>query len=165
MDLVIYTAAPDKSQAAVTSTTNLTVVNNLEQLVLGDRPAINVTFTNGTTAPAFAGSASYTLRLGLGVLDVNGQAAQTDTTTTTTITGGWSATLNLTTQLIIDAMALQVGSAVDWTRYPMASRIPGPRPNGGWFVLQIAVSENATGYLTTYAELRVYIRNRVLPAA
>lgn len=162
VDLCIYTAAADKSLAAVTSTTNLTVVTNLEQLVLGDRPLINVTFTNGSTVPAWAGGAGYTLRLGLGLLDVNGLAAQTDAATTTAITGGWSTVLDLTTQQIIDAMALQVGSAVDWTRFPFTSRMPGPRPNGGWFTMQISVKQDSTGYGTTYAELRVYLRNRVL---
>ncbi len=140
-------------------------MENLEQLILGDRPPINVTFTTGSAAPSWAGAAGYTLRLGLGLLDVNGLAAQTDTSSTTAITGGWSAVLDLTTQQIIDAMALQVGSAVDWTRFPFTTRMPGPRPRGGWFTLQIAVLQVSTGYLVTYGALRVYLLNRVLPAA
>ncbi len=163
MDLCIYTAAPDKSLAAVTSTTNLTSVVNLEQLVLGDTPLLNITFTNGTAAPSWAGDSGYSLAVALGTPDVNGQSDATTATVFTAITGGWSGRIPLTTQFLIDQLALAVGSAVDWSRFPYASRIPGPRPYGGWFLLQIKVTD-PDGNGVTYAELRVFVRNRVLPA-
>ncbi len=163
MDLCIYTAAPDKSLAAVTSTTDLTRVVNLEQLVLGDTPLLNITFTDGSAAPSWAGASGYSLAVALGTLDVNGQSDATTATEFDSITGGWSGRIPLTTQFLIDQVALAVGSAVDWSRFPYASRIPGPRPFGGWFILQIKVTD-PDGNGITYAELRSFVRNRVLPA-
>lgn len=164
MDLYILTTAADKSQAAVTSTTDDTPVSNLEQLVLGDSPEIAVRFTNGTAAPAWAGDSDYAFAIGLGIPDVNGQANATAATDFSAISGGWQGHLTLSTQRLIDQMALAVGSAVDWTRYPMQTQMPRPRPYGGWFIMQIRV-QDPDGNITTYAELRVFVRNRVLPAS
>lgn len=162
MDLIIYTAAADKSQAAVTSVSDTTPVANLEQLVLGDSTPLTLKFTNGTSYESWSGQAGYTVFVGLGGLDVNGANAYASSSTFSTITNGWSGRLDLATQRLIDALALQVGNAVDWSRYPYQSRIPGPRPALGWFFLQIAVTD-PSGNLVSYSTLRVSVRNRVLP--
>lgn len=162
MDLIIYTAANDKTQAAVTSATDTTPVSNLEMLVIGDQAPLNITFTNGTAAPSWAGDSSYTMTVGLGNLDAGGNAGYTSTSSFTPITDGWSGTLPLNTQALVDALALAVGSAVDWTRFPTQARIPFPRPAYGYFWLQIKVI-GPSGLPLTYANLRVCLLNRVLP--
>ena len=164
MNLIIYTAAADKSQAAVTSLTDTTPVTQLEDLVLGDSLPLTITFTDGTAAPGWAGTNGYLLSVGLGIPDVNAQANKATNTTWSALPGGWTGRLNLATQGMIDAVALAVGSAADWTRFPIAARTPYPRPYGGWFVMQIAVTD-PSGNFTTYAELRVFVRNRVVLAA
>lgn len=160
--LYILTTATDKTRAAVTSMTDTTPVT-LEQLVLGDTAALTIYFTDGTSAPAWAGNASYSLSVGLGTLDTGGAAAYTSAANFTTTTNGWTGFLSLNTQRLIDALSLQVGSAIDWTRFPTQARVPFPRPQYGWFNLQISVTD-ANGYRTTYAELRIPVMNRVLPA-
>ena len=164
MDLIIYTGATDKGSAAVISATDLTPVESLEDLVLGDNTPLNITFTEDSsgTVPSWAGNASYTLSVGLGTLDANGGADYSGTTTFTPITAGWTGSLPLTTQQLIDALALQVGSAVDWTRFPTTLRTPYPRPYGGYFALQVRVIAPA-GTAITYAMLRVFLRSRVIP--
>jgi hypothetical protein len=71
MDLVIYTAARDLSEAAVTSTTDLTPVSEFPALVYGDTEPLNLTFTNDAagTAPDWLGEAGHTLDLSLGEPD------------------------------------------------------------------------------------------------
>lgn len=162
MDLIIYTAASDKTQAAVTSATDLTPVASLEMLVIGDQTPLNITFTTGSGAPNWAGDPSYTLTVGLGNLDAGGLTNYTGTSTFSAITGGWSGTLPLNTQTLVDALALAVGSSVDWTRFPTQSRVPFPRPAYGYFWLQIKVT-GPTGLPVTYANMRVCLLSRVLP--
>ena len=161
--LYILTTATDKTRAAVTSMTDTTVVSSLEQFVLGDTVDMTVYFTNGTSAPSWAGGAGYTLSVGLGTLDTGGAAAYTSAANFTATTNGWTGRLSINTSRLIDALSLQVGSAIDWTRFPTQARVPFPRPQYGWFNLQISVTD-PNGYRTTYAELRVPVLNRVLPA-
>jgi hypothetical protein len=160
--LYILTTATDKTRAAVTSMTDSTPVTSLEQMVLGDTATLTIYFTTGTAAPAWAGASGYTLNVGLGTLDAGGAAAYTSSTSFTGITNGWTGNLSLNTARLVDALALQVGSAIDWTRFPTQARVPFPRPQYGWFNLQISVTD-PSGYTTTYAELRVPLLNRVLP--
>lgn len=163
MQLIINANALDKGSAAVTSQTDLTPVENIEDLVLGDDTPLDITFTGtGGVVPSWAGDATYTLSVGLGTLDANGGADYSGTTSFTIQTAGWTGTLPLTTQQLIDALALQVGSAVDWTRFPTTLRTPYPRPYGGYFALQIRVIA-PNGYPVTYAMLRVFLRSRVIP--
>lgn len=162
MNLVIDVTATDLSNSAVNGLSDLTPVANLQDIVLGDNLPLTITFTDGSGGPSWAGNAAYTLSVGLGTLDANGGADYTGTTSFTTITQGWTGFLPLTTQLLIDALALQVGSAVDWTRFPTTLRTPYPRPYGGYFVLQIRVID-PTGMPVTYAELRVFLRSRIIP--
>lgn len=165
MNLIIYTGATDKTQAAVTAVADVTPVTTLEQLILGDTAPLTVKFTNGTSYETWSGQSGYTLTAGLGTQDTGGQAAYTSTSTFSTITNGWSGNLSLATTNLINALALQVGSAVDWTRFPTQARVPFPRFILGYFYLQLKVTTDATGYPVTYAMLRVPVLNRVVPAA
>ncbi len=162
MDLFIYTGATDKTQAAVVSATSTTPITNFPQMTLGDVPLLNVYFTNGTAYESWSGAVGYTLTVGIGTLDTGGQAAYTSSTAFSNITNGWSGRLNLNTLNLINALSLQVGSAVDWTRFPTQARVPYPRFALGYFYLQIQVTD-PSGYPVTYAELRIPILNRVLP--
>jgi hypothetical protein len=160
--LYILTTATDKTRAAVTSMTDTTPVTSLEQFVLGDTVAMTIYFTNGTSAPSWAGNASYSLSVGLGTLDAGGAASYTSAGNFTPTTNGWTGYLSINTPRLQDALALQVGSAIDWTRFPTQARVPFPRPQYGWFNLQIRITD-PNGYPATYAELRVPVLNRVLP--
>lgn len=162
MNLFIDVTATDLSNSAVNSASDLTPVANLQDIVLGDNLPLTIVFTDGNGGPSWAGNAAYTLSVGLGTLDANGGADYTGTTSFTTLGMGWTGFLPLTTQNLIDALALQVGSAVDWTRFPTTLRTPYPRPYGGYFVLQIRVID-PNGMPLTYAELRVLLRSRIIP--
>lgn len=160
---IIYTGAADKTQAAVTAVAATDPVTSLEQFILGDNPLLTVKFTDGTSYESWSGAAGYTLSVALGTLDATGCAAYASTSTFTTITNGWQGRLALNTQALIDALALQVGSAIDWTRFPTQARVPFPRPQYGWFYLQFSVTD-PSGNRVSYAELRVPVLNRVLPS-
>ena len=162
MELIIYTGATDKTQAAVTSVTDTTPITNIEQLVLGDNPLLTLRFTDGTSYQTWSGANGYTFFVGLGTLDTSGGASYASTSTFSDVTNGVSGRISLNTQALIDAMSLAVGSAVDWTRYPTQSRVPGPRPAYGWFYLQVQVSD-PSGNRVTYAEVRVPVLNRINP--
>lgn len=161
MDLFIDITAADKQQAAVVSVTDLTPIDSIPQLVLGDSEPYVIKFTSPAGVPAWAGDASYSLELALGELDGNGLLDYTRQLSFDPISGGWSGRLNLATQALIDAIALQTGASINWTRYPIDARIPRARPMLGWFFLQVRVVDPA-GNKVTYAELRQPLLNRVL---
>ncbi len=163
MNLVIDTTALDKSAAAVTAIGNPVAVTDLQELTVGDNEPMQVTFTAGTAgAPSWAGQAGYIATVGIGMLDVDGLANYCSTILGTPITAGWSGVLSLNTQQLYDNLKFQVGSAVDWTRFPTNTRVPYPRPNGAWMNMQITITD-PSGNLVTYADLRFFLRVRVLP--
>lgn len=173
MKLVIDIAALDKTNSAVTSITDVTPVTAVQQLILGTNEPLDLTFTNSAVtppaAPAWAGQSGYTPTVGYGGLDADGLLKFTSTSTFTPQTAGWTGTLDLTTQKLIDAIKLQVGYAVDWARFGGGfNGITGPlqaRPRWAYLYLEIIVTTTATGAVVGYAILRVPILNRVLPAA
>jgi len=163
--LVIDTTALDKSQAVVTAIGSVTPVAALQELTVGDNEPFTVTFTAGVGGtPAWAGNAGYTLVVGVGSLDVDGLSNQASAILATPIAAGWSGILSLTTQALYDNLKFLVGYAIDSSKFPLQSRVPRARPFGGWFSLQIRVTD-PTGNQVTYADLRVYIRSRVMPNA
>lgn len=173
MKLVIDIAALDKTRAAVVSITDVTPVNEIQQLILGTNEPLNLTFTDSSlsppAAPSWAGMAGYTPTVGYGGLDADGLLKFTSTSTFVTQTAGWTGTLDLTTQKLIDAVKLQCGYAVDWARFGGGfAGTRGPlqgRPQYAWFYLEIVITVTATSAVVGYAVLRVPILNRVLPAS
>lgn len=162
MNLIIDVTANDLSNSAVTSLTDLTPVASLQDIVFGDSTPLQIQFTDGAGGPTWAGQSGYSPTVSLGTLDTRGGADYANAGPFTQISQGWTGRIGLTTQNLQDALALQVGSAVDWTRFPTTLRTPYPRPQGGYFYLQIAVTD-PSGNKVTYAELRVYLRSRVQP--
>lgn len=172
MKLVIDIAAKNSGRlesAAVTSITNTTVVSALPDLELADNEPIDITFTDSSASPvaspSWAGAAGYTLAVSLGTLDINGLQAMTSTTSFVPQTGGWTGSLALNTQFLIDAVAMQVGYSVDMARFPGGLRPPGPiqgLPRNGWFYVQIQVIDPSSNAIT-YALLRLRVFNRVRP--
>lgn len=161
MEIIVNINAANLEQSAVASIADLTPVTTFPQLVLGDSEPLIIKFTDAGVAPAWAGDDGYTLVVALGSLDVNGLLTKTITQSFTPVTGGWTGRLNLATQQLIDAMVFSVGNSVNWSRYPLGARFPGPVPTLGWFYLQIRVMDPA-GNVETFAMLRMAVLNRVL---
>lgn len=163
MILVIDTTALDKSAAAVTAIGNPTALTDLQQLTVGDNEPFDVTFTAGSAgAPAWAGTAGYICTVGIGVLDVDGLANYASAILATPKTAGWTGAMGLNTQQLYDNVKYWVGSAVDWSRFPTGTRTPYARPNGAWLAMQITITD-PSGNVVTYADLRIFVRVRVMP--
>jgi hypothetical protein len=165
VNLVINTTALDKSQACCASISSLTPLTALQDLTLGDNEPLSLTFTDGAGGPSWAGTAGYTPTFSLGLMDPDGLSAYAQTVNVTPFTGasgnGWIGRIALNTQALIDNLKQQVGSAVDWTRFPYQNRQPGPRPKYGWYDLQIGVTD-PSGNFVSYADVRVIVRSRVV---
>lgn len=167
MKLVIDISATDKTQAAVTSLTDTTAVTALQNLLLGDSEPLDLTFTDSSTSPAaapsWAGAAGYTPFVALGTLDVNGALAHTRTVTFTAQTAGWTGRLALDTQALINACSINntIG-LTGWAAMATDPRSRNSRQRQAQFFLQIAVID-PSGNLKTYANLPVFVVNRVLP--
>ena len=163
MNLVIDTTALDKSLAAVTAIGNPVAVSALQDLTVGDNEPFQVLFTAGSAGiPSWVGTPGYTCTVGIGLLDVDGLANYCSAVLATSVAGGYSGTLSLTTQQLYDNLKLQVGSSVDWTRFPTNLRTPYARPYGAWMNMQITITD-PSGNVVTYADLRFYLRVRVMP--
>lgn len=163
MNLVIDTTALDKSNSVVTAIGSTTPVTGLQELTVGDNEPVQILFTAGAAGtPAFAGAAGYTCTVGLGMLDVDGLANYCSAVLGTPVASGWSGILGLTTQQLYDSLKFLVGSAVDWSRFPTGTRTPYPRPPGGWMALQVTITD-LSGNIVTYADLRIFVRVRVMP--
>jgi hypothetical protein len=161
MELFINVNAGNLETAPVVSMTDLTPVTSLPQFVLGDSEPLTIKFTDEGEAPAWAGADGYQLEVALGSLDAGGLLTKTFTRSFTPVTAGWIGRLGLATQELIDAMVFSVGNAVNWSRYPLGARFPGPVPNLGWFWLQIRVTD-PSGNVETFALFRQAVLNRVL---
>src|SRR5690606_28151940 len=66
MHLFILTTASDTALAAVTSATDSTLLDEMPQVVLGDKVPLEVDFTDGSAAPAWASDGTYTLEAAIG---------------------------------------------------------------------------------------------------
>lgn len=164
MNLIIDTTATDLSNSAVTAIGSVTPVDAIADLCVGDNAALSVAFTAGLAGiPAWAGAMGYVLSVGIGILDVDGLADMGTSVLATPITGGWSGFLNLTSLALYDDLKLQVGTSVDMTRFPLDTRVPRSRPRGGYYFIQVRITD-PSGNETTYAVLRVFVRNRVIPS-
>lgn len=139
----------DKTVAAVVSVTDTTQVQDLGDLLLGDSEPIVLKFTTGTAAPAFAGDATYTPSLSLGLVTVDGSCNFAAVPSWTVTTGGWTGRLPLTgTNLAGTASAL----GGNWIMSPPYSA----GPSGCWMAIQIRVT-NPASQTATFALLRVYV--------
>lgn len=146
----------DKTASAVTSLTDSTQVDDLGNLVLGDSEPLVIKFTDGTSAPTFAGDATYTLAASLGAVTSDGSSNYAATSSFSTITAGWSGRLALTTTDLIAAINILGGGS---NGYGLTAINAGPR--GGWLCLQISVTD-PSGNSVTYALLRVFVEWRVV---
>jgi hypothetical protein len=156
MQLFILTNADgspvaDKSEAAVVSMTDHTKLEDAGELVLGDNEAIELKFTTATgSAPAFAGGATYVPAITLGTLTTDGSGNYAGATGFASITAGWSARIALTSTALISAINI-LGSGYG-------------NPRGGWLTLQLQVTD-PSGYVQTYAMLKVFVEWRVLASS
>jgi hypothetical protein len=145
------TPTADKSEAAVTSMSDLTTLADVGSLVLGDSEPIELKFTTATgTAPAFAGGATYVPAITLGSLTTDGSGNYAGATGFASITGGWSARMALTSSALISAINI-LGSGYG-------------NPRGGWLTLQVQVTD-PSGYVQTYAMIKVFVEWRVLASS
>jgi hypothetical protein len=145
MDLYLLTTAADKTCAAVTSATDLTVLGDIEDLVLGDIINVSTTYlTAASTYPAFAGGAGYTQSIILGVPTADGAKDYATSTAVSTDAHGWTSRLDLTNTELAAAVDAEV----------LAGRA------GLWATLQVRVA-HTTGTKQTYALHRVLVRARV----
>ncbi len=134
----------DKTAAAVASVTDSTVLEDVGNLLLGDSEPLIVKFTSGSSAPSFAGDATYSLTVAIGVVTSDGSRDYVSTTSFSTVSGGWSGRLSLTTTDLISAVNVLGGNSRN-------CQMPG-----AWLTLQIRVT-NPSGNIVTYALLRVFI--------
>jgi len=95
MHLFILTTAADPALAAVTSLTDTTVLDDVPQLVLGDKVPLVVDFTDGTAAPAWAADEGYTLEAAVGRADCCERFNLAETSTFTLNGSTRSGTLDL----------------------------------------------------------------------
>jgi len=145
----------DKTQAAVTSVTDATLLEDIGSLVLGDSEPLVIKFTTGTAAPSFAGDASYTLAVSLGAKTSDGSCEYASTTSFSVVTGGWSGRMALTTDDLISAVNVLGGASCGSRSAPM---------RGGWLTLQIRVTD-PSGNVVTYALLPVFVVWRVVASS
>lgn len=156
MQLFILTNADgspvaDKSESAVVSMTDRTVLQDAGELVLGDSEGIELKFTTATgAAPAFAGQATYIPAITLGSLTTDGSGNYAGATGFASITAGWSARIAMTSTALISAINI-LGSGYG-------------NPRGGWLTLQVQVTDPA-GHVQTYAMIKVFVEWRVLASS
>lgn len=146
----------DKTVAAVTSMTDVTALDDLGNLVLGDSEPLVIKFTTGIAAPAFAGDATYSLSVALGAVTADGTYNYSNTSAFATTTAGWTGRLALAASELIAAI-FALGGGICATVWGDGN------PRGGWLTLQVRVT-NPNGYTVTYALLRVFVEWRVVPA-
>lgn len=150
MDLILNIDAVDKTAAAVVSASDLTPVDPLPTLVLGDVETITLQFVDEDGAtPAFASDATYTAAVGLGAPTANGEQQWTGTTTFTLASSTRTGYVSLDTAQLRDAVYNGMASG-------------GVNRNGAWFTLHVRITD-PTGYGVTYALLPVFVAARVLP--
>lgn len=147
MILYIDTTASDLAQSAVASATDLTPADPGE-LVLGDSEPLTLYFlTAASTYAAWTILAGYTVTVALGLTTTDSTQDLASTTAFTDITNGFTGRLALTATALADAIACQLNKR--------------PMQAGGWFALQIAVTD-PTGHRETYATLPIFVRTSVL---
>jgi len=145
-DLYLYVDATSPAAALITSKTN-TAAANVPDLVLGDVPAFNFYFTNGTGSwPDFAGNANYTMSWALSPSTAQAATPFASQTSSTAITGGWSMKLPVNAALLISSL----------TGIPISQEYPVVRL---WQHIRVSDSD---GNPTTYALLRTNVRLRAL---
>lgn len=147
MDLFIYTRATDLSEAALESAASVSTLATLPDLVLRDNAALTVKFVSAAnTYESWTVAAGYTVTAALG----GGTTASTQdyvtTSTFTDIANGFSGRLNLDSNDLANAIEAQ--------------RSRRPNQPGGWFTLQILVTDTASR-TQTYAALPVFVRTSV----
>lgn len=149
MELVINTDAYDKTAAAVTSVTDLTALEELETLVLGDKEPLTIYFVDEDKAvPSWVTDSTTALAVGLGNPNVDGSDLFTSTTSFTISGSSRVGTLSLNTT----ALRTAVYNALIYA---------GCRQNQALFTLQIRKTD-ASGNYETLGLLPVFVANRVL---
>ena len=145
-DVYLYINASDPADAVVTAQQTLTSAT-FPTLVLGDTPAFNFYFTDGTASwPSFAGSGSYSVAWALSDSIANRTPPYALQTESVAITGGWTIRLPLNATALINACAAKrVGQA--WPVVQLWSHIRVTDPSG---------------YLVSYALIRTNVRLRAL---
>lgn len=151
MDLYIDVTATDITDAAVVSLTDDTPVSALKQLVVGDDEPLTVQFTDGSAAPSWASSASYTLKVALGEPTPAGLNELASTSTFTLNSATRTGSLDLTGTTLTEYVRTHLGN------------YPGRRSGIG-MALQVRVT-TPTGANITYAQLPVLVQSPVILVA
>jgi len=146
--IILNSAAQSAASAAVNSASRLVPVA-FPDIVAGNKIQYRIFLAdgNGTYEPISGDVTNFTLKLALGVIET-----RTTLTSTTTFTGpaetidgvataGWQATLDCSVPAVMDALALIASKEL---------------------VIELQVTETATGLITTYLQMSVQVRNRIL---
>lgn len=146
MELVLNVDALDKTAAAVDAVATRTVLNEIQQLTLGNSEPLTLTFCDDDGAtPSWVTDSSTGLAVGLGLPDVDGGQLFTSTTAFSISGSTRVGTLNLNTTALRNA----IYNYQDCNRY------------GAFFKLEVR-KISATGSVQTIALLSVWVASRVL---
>jgi hypothetical protein len=151
MDFTINISEPDKTQAVVNSSTDLTPVADFELLVVGNRVSVVVRFCDSAGAtPAFVTDGTTVVDLGLGIPAVDGSL---DYATIAGLTVSGSTRVG---SLDLDTAALQT-AVYQATGCGNGNRLPQAP-----FTLEVRTI-TAAGLVQSRCLQRVYVSFRVLP--
>lgn len=140
-DVYLNINAASPASAVVAGLTDTTSAD-FPELVLGDAPEFNFYFTDGTSAPSWAGDVSYTVTWSLGWAQNGDTQPLAITTTATPVSGGWSVRLPVNTGRLMN----EVGAVNVSQDYPVVRL---------WQQIRVADSD---GNPVTYAFLRTRLR-------
>lgn len=150
MELTINVDALDKTASAVESATDLTALDQLQLLVLGNNEPLTLSFVDEDGAvPAWVTDSSTGLAVGLGQPDVDGGQLYTSTTSFTISGNTRLGTLSLNTSALRSALFNAIVGGRCGNR------------NQGLFTLEIRKT-TAAGNIETLALLPVYVSSKVL---
>lgn len=150
MEVTIIVDALDKTASAVESATDLTAVDQLQLLVLGNNEPLTLSFVdNDGAAPAWVTDSTTGLAVGLGNPDVDGAQSYTSTTSFTISGSTRVGTLSLNTAALRTALFNAIVSGRCGNR------------NQALFTLEVRKT-TAAGNIETLGLLPVYVSSKVL---
>lgn len=152
MDLLINTAALDKSAAAVGAAATflpLTGPDDFPQLVLGTTEPITLKFLSAaSTFETWSDSLLYTMAVSIGRKTPTGLLDFADATLATVITNGKSGSLALTGSRIADEMRFILACCSNWNRTDVI------------LTLQVKVTD-PSGNVRCFAQIPVQVNGKV----
>lgn len=147
VDLLLYTGATDLTDAAIATAASVSVLATLPELVLRDNEALTIKFLSAaSTYESWTIAGGYTVSAVLGTGTTDGTQNYAAAGGFTDIANGFSGRIDLDQDDLAGAI--------------VAQRNRRPNQPGGWFTLQIAVTDSSSR-TQTYATLPIFVRTSV----